>query len=91
MFIDSVPVQYETGVLILDLRMPGMDGFALQKKMNEYRSQLKIIVITADVQRGDRDRAIQSGAIGFLQKPFQDESLFDLIRRALEKSDSEEA
>ena len=90
-FIDSVPVQYETGVLILDLRMPGMDGFALQKKMNEYGSQLKIIVITADVQRGDRDRAIQSGAIGFLQKPFQDESLFDLIRRALEKSDSEEA
>ena len=82
-FLDSVPVDYKTGVLILDLRMPGMDGFALQKKLNEYRSQLKVIFITADAQPGDRDRAVRSGAIGFLQKPFQEESLYELIREAM--------
>jgi FixJ family two-component response regulator len=86
-FLDSVPVNYETGVLLLDLRMPGMDGFALQEKMNELRSQMRIIFITADAQPGDRDRAIQAGAIGFLQKPFQEESLFELIRSAVNKSD----
>ena len=86
-FLDSVPVDYETGILILDLRMPGMDGFALQEKMNELRSPLRIIFITADAQPGDRDHAIKDGAIGFLQKPFHDESLFELIRLAMKKGD----
>jgi len=86
-FLDSVPVDYETGVLILDLRMPGMDGFALQGKMNELRSPLQIIFITADAQPGDRDHAIKNGAIGFLQKSFHDESLFELIRLAMKKGD----
>ena len=86
--MDSVPVGYETGVLILDLRMPGMDGFTLQKKMNEYGSKLKIIFITGDVQSGDRDRALRSGAIGFLQKPFLDESLFALVRGAMTEPES---
>lgn len=81
-FLDSVPVYYKTGILLLDLRMPGMDGFALQQKLLELRSELKIIFITADVQPGDRDRAIQAGAVGFLQKPFQEESLFELIKKA---------
>jgi FixJ family two-component response regulator len=86
-FLDSVPVDYKTGVLILDLRMPGMDGFALQEKMNELRSPLRIILITADAQPGDRDHAIKAGAIGFLQKPFQEESLFELIRLAMQQGD----
>jgi two-component system response regulator FixJ len=86
-FLDSVLVNYETGVLLLDLRMPGMDGFALQEKMNELRSPMRIIFITADAQPGDRDHAIQAGAIGFLQKPFQEESLFELIRLAMQKGD----
>ena len=78
-FLDSVPVNYTTGILILDLRMPGMDGFILQDKINKLRSQLQIIIITADAQPGDREHAIKSGAIGFLQKPFQEESLFELL------------
>ena len=79
-FLDSVSVDYATGILILDLRMPGMDGFALQHKINNLRSRLQIIIITAYAQPGDREHAIKSGAIGFLQKPFQEESLFELLR-----------
>jgi FixJ family two-component response regulator len=86
-FLDSVSVNYETGVLILDLRMPGMDGFALQEKMNELLSPLQIIFITADAQPGDRDLAIKAGAIGFLQKSFHEDSLFELIRLAMQKGD----
>jgi FixJ family two-component response regulator len=86
-FLDSVPVHYKRGVVILDLRMPEMDGFGLQDKLKELRSDLKIIFITADAQPGDRDHAILDGAIGFLQKPFQEESLFGLIREALSLSE----
>lgn len=83
-FLDSVPVAHKTGVLILDLRMPGMDGFDLQKRMNELASRFEIIFITADAQPGDRDHAIEAGAIGFLQKPFE-ESLLELISLAMER------
>ena len=84
-FLDSVPVNYTTGILILDLRMPGMDGFILQQKIKKLRSQLQVIIITADAKPGDREQAIKSGAIGFLQKPFQEESLFELLRRGMDK------
>ena len=83
-FLDSVPVDHETGVLILDLRMPGINGFDLQKRMNELASRFKIIFITADEQPGDRDHAINAGAIGFLQKPFEEESLMELIGPAMD-------
>ena len=83
-FLDSVSDYHQKDLLILDLRMPGMDGFQLQKKLKELRSEMDIIFITADARTGDRDHAIRSGAIGFLQKPFQDESLLDLIKQAME-------
>ena len=88
-FLDSVPVAYKTGVLILDLRMSGMDGFDLQKRMNELSSSLKIIFITADAQPGDRDHAIKAGAISFLQKPFGEQILFETIDSALSGSTDE--
>ena len=85
-FLDSVPVFYKKGILILDLRMPGMDGFQLQEKLNELRSELGIIFITADAQPGDRDHAIASGAVAFILKPFQEQTLFEMIKSALKSS-----
>ena len=82
-FLDTVPVAHETGVLILDLRMPGIDGLNLQQRMNELASRLKIIFITADKQSNEHDRAIKAGAIAFLEKPFQEQILFDTIDSAL--------
>jgi FixJ family two-component response regulator len=90
-FLDSVPVYYKKGILILDLRMPGMNGFQLQEKLKELRSDLEIIFVTADAQPGDRDHAMKSGAIAFLQKPFQEESLFEMIDKALNKYEVEPA
>jgi len=82
-FLDSVSDAHETGVLILDLRMPGMNGFDLQQRMNELASRLAIIMITADAQPGDREHALSAGAIGFLQKPFGEESLLELLGPAM--------
>lgn len=77
-FLDSVPPDTQ-GILILDIRMPDIDGFELQKKLNALCSRLHIIFITAHAQAGDRERVMEAGAKGFLQKPFSDESLLDLI------------
>ena len=82
-FLDSVSDAHETGVLMLDLRMPGMDGFALQKRLNELAGRLEIVFITADAQPGDRERAFRSGAAAFLQKPLQEETLFETLHSAL--------
>jgi len=77
-FLDSVPAETR-GILILDVRMPDMDGFQLQEKLNSLGSRLQIIFITAHAQAGERERAMNAGAKGFLQKPFSDESLLDLV------------
>jgi len=77
-FLDSVPPDTQ-GILILDIRMPDIDGFQVQKKLSALHSNLQIIFITAHAQAGDRERAIEAGAKGFLQKPFSDKSLLDLI------------
>ena len=82
-FLDSVAVNCVTGVLILDLRMPGMDGFDLQKRMNELKSRLEIIFITADAHSGDQEHALGSGAIAFFRKPFNDQLLIEKINQAL--------
>ena len=86
-FLDSVPAAYATGVLILDLRMPGMNGFDLQKRINELGSGLNVIIVTGDEHPGDRDHAINSGAIGFLQKPFEEDSLLELVGPAMGNGD----
>jgi len=86
-FLDSVPAAYATGVLILDLRMPGMDGFDLQERLKELASGLHVIIITGDAHPGDRDHAIKSGAIGFLHKPFEEDSLLELIGPAMDNGD----
>ena len=78
-FLDSVPADAK-GILILDVRMPDIDGFQLQEKLNAVGSRLQIIFITAHAESGEKKRAMEAGAKGFLQKPFNDELLLELIR-----------
>ena len=78
-FLDSVPSHEAEGFLLLDLRMPEMDGFELQEKLKELHCPLKIIMITADARTGDREQAPRNGALGFVQKPFDNRTLLELI------------
>jgi CheY-like chemotaxis protein len=68
------------GILLLDLRMPGMDGFDLLKNTGEFHSPLKVIILTGNARPRDRDRALQMGAVGFLLKPFDEDSLLELLK-----------
>jgi len=83
-FLDSIPFDTE-GCLLLDLCMPDINGFELQERLNSYGSRLHIIIITAHAQAGDREKAMKKGAVGFLRKPFDDQSLIDLINTALQR------
>lgn len=69
--------------LIMDVRMPGMSGIEMQRRLNETGSVVPIIFITG---HGDVDMAVEvmkRGAIEFLQKPFKDQLLIDAVQAAL--------
>ena len=72
-----------SGCLILDIRMPKMDGLELQHELNRRGSVLPVIFITghADVQMAVA--AMRHGAFDFIEKPFRDQSLIDCVQHAL--------
>jgi FixJ family two-component response regulator len=80
-FFDAVPDD-ETGSLVLDIHMPGEDGWAMQKRIFDSGSKRPVIFISAEKQENAADRALKVGAVGFLQKPVNGQTLVDLINVA---------
>jgi len=72
---------YDTSCLVVDIQMPGMNGLQLQSRLAGEGYSIPIIFITA---YGDkpRRRALQAGAVAFLDKPFSDEQLLKSLRSA---------
>jgi FixJ family two-component response regulator len=69
--------------IVLDLRLPGMDGLDLQRALAEANVTTPIIFVTAFADVPTTVRAMKSGAVEFLTKPFDDQELLDAICRAL--------
>lgn len=82
-FLDSAQ-RGETACLISDIEMPGMNGLDLQARLTQDGSRIPIIFITAYGDTRTRMRAMNGGAVDFLEKPFDDNVLLDRIRAALE-------
>ncbi len=72
-----------TRCLILDVRMPGMNGFELQRHLRNSHCQIPVILITAHGSEVARSRALKDGALDYLCKPFSDEALLNAIETAL--------
>jgi FixJ family two-component response regulator len=72
--------------LVLDVRLPGMSGLEVQQKLNETGVQIPIIFITSHGDIPMTVKAIKSGAVEFLTKPFRDQDLIDAIHQALKSS-----
>jgi FixJ family two-component response regulator len=78
-FLDSVPAG-QKGIAVIDINMPGINGFDLMDTMRELYYEMPVIIVTGQTQDDSRDLALERGAVGFLQKPFSDLSLLDLIK-----------
>jgi FixJ family two-component response regulator len=73
----------DTGCLILDVQMPGMSGLELQNRLVASKSRVPIIFISAHSDAEARARALEAGAVGFLQKPFSEDALLNAINSSL--------
>lgn len=72
------------GCLVLDIRMPGMNGMELQRKLNERNSMLPVIFVTGHGDVPMAVEAMQQGALDFVQKPYREQELLEKIERAFE-------
>jgi FixJ family two-component response regulator len=80
-FIDSAPGGGE-GCLVLDIRLPGMTGLDLQEKLSSSGAKYAVIIMTAHDNPQWRQRAKKAGAVAYLRKPFDEQSLLDAIQLA---------
>jgi FixJ family two-component response regulator len=70
--------------LVLDVRLPQMSGLDFQRRLTETGMQIPIIFVTAHGDIPMSVRALKSGAVEFLTKPFRDQDLLDAIQQALQ-------
>jgi FixJ family two-component response regulator len=75
----------DPGCLVLDVRLPQMSGLDFQRQLTEAGVQIPIIFITAHGDIPMSVRALKSGAVEFLTKPFRDQDLLDAIQQALHR------
>ncbi|MBF0479183.1 MAG: response regulator [Candidatus Omnitrophica bacterium] len=87
-FFNAVP-NHEPGCLVLDIHMPGLDGWETQKRILASGSKRSIIFISAEKHENAAQQAVKVGAVGFLQKPFEGQELVDLINGALDKTNEQ--
>jgi len=82
-FFSAVPNNVP-GCLILDIHMPGLDGWKALRQLLDSGSSRPVIIISADKNGGLNEKALKAGAAGSLQKPFNDQALVDIINIAVE-------
>src|SRR5512139_865891 len=86
-FLDVLP-GLEFGCVLSDVRMPGIDGIELLKRMKAQQSPFPILIMTG---HGDVPLAVEAmklGAVDFLEKPFEDDRLISMIQTALAERES---
>jgi FixJ family two-component response regulator len=84
-FLQAQPAP-ETACLLLDVRLPGMNGLALQRQLVAANWHIPIIFVTAYADDDARARALEAGAVTFLYKPCREADLLPAIDAALKHS-----
>ncbi|MEW6580333.1 MAG: response regulator [Chloroflexota bacterium] len=76
---------YRMDLLLLDTNLPGMDGFALMKRLKAipHLAAAPMIILSSRGSADDEIRALEAGAAGFLSKPFRTQELRDTVLRAI--------
>jgi FixJ family two-component response regulator len=84
-FFTAVPSSTE-GCVILDIHMPGLNGWDTQQRLTKEGYRLAVIVISADKSDSFKEKALKAGAVGFLQKPFEDHYLLHMVTQVFNKT-----
>jgi two-component system response regulator FixJ len=85
-FLDATTT-ISPGCLIVDIRMPGMDGFELQRQLGQRQGAISVIVITGHGDIPMAVRAMRAGAVDFVEKPFSEQAILESVRLALARLD----
>ena len=75
----------EPEVIIVDLKMPGIDGLEVLRKVKETRPEIEVIILTGHGHEEDRELCMKLGAFAYLQKPLDINELSEIIKKANEK------
>lgn len=75
-------------LILMDINMPDMDGYTLTTKIKgiEKFSAIPIVAVTANVMRGDREKSLEAGCDGYIQKPIDIDTLAQQIERFMTRS-----
>ncbi len=75
-------------LILMDINMPDMDGYTLTAKIKGMKSYSKIpiIAVTANVMRGDREKSLEAGCDGYIQKPIDIDTLGQQIEKFITRS-----
>ena len=85
--LDRLPDNEAPGCILLDVRIPGMSGPELQRRLNELGSMLPIVFLTGHADTATTVQAIKAGAEDFLTKPIASEQLIEAINRGIARHD----
>ena len=75
-------------VMVLDLKMPGIDGMEVLRKVKKSHPAIEIIILTGHGSERDKAQALETGALSYLLKPVRIDTLMETIVRAARVSDS---
>ena len=75
-------------LILMDISMPDMDGYTLTGKIRSIPSfaKIPIIAMTANVMRGDRERSLEAGCDGYIQKPIDIDTLTQQVERFIQRN-----
>ncbi len=88
-FLNALP-GVQAGCIVTDIRMPEIDGLELQRRLNDMKLGLPVIVITGHGDVPLAVEAMKAGAVDFIEKPFDDEALLAAVRTALDRQARDE-
>jgi len=79
--------QFQPNLILMDINMPDMDGYSLTAKIKSTPGleSIPIVALTANVMRGDRERSLEAGCDGYIQKPIDIDLLSEQIERFLRR------
>jgi two-component system, cell cycle response regulator DivK len=77
-------------LILMDINMPDMDGYTLTSKIKAIQkfSKIPIVAVTANVMRGDREKSLEAGCDGYIQKPIDIDTLAQQIERFMTRSNN---